>query len=157
VWKTGAITGLRARGGFEVDEEWSEGKLRLASVRSTIGGTLRIRSYVELEGEGLQPAEGDCPNPLFASAQIKEPLLAKSLTTKPKLTVKKVYEYDLQTVAGSEYHLYRLGTMTGIDATLNDKGKMINDHHFYDLQGRVVTQPQKGVYIRNGKKVVNSK
>jgi hypothetical protein len=44
---------------------------------------------------------------------------------------------------------------TGIsDATrLNDNEKMTNDNCF-DLQGRRVAQPQKGLYIVNGKKVV---
>lgn len=43
---------------------------------------------------------------------------------------------------------------TGISATLNDSGEMINDKVVYDLQGRRVTQPTKGLYIVNGKKVV---
>lgn len=45
--------------------------------------------------------------------------------------------------------------VTGIsDATrLNDNEKMINDNCF-DLQGRRVAQPTKGLYIVNGKKVV---
>ncbi len=42
---------------------------------------------------------------------------------------------------------------TGIGATLNDNGEMINDK-VYDLSGRRVAQPTKGIYIINGKKVV---
>ena len=36
---------------------------------------------------------------------------------------------------------------------LNDKGQMTNDN-FYDLQGRKIEKPTKGLYIHNGKKVV---
>ena len=43
---------------------------------------------------------------------------------------------------------------SSIDATLNDKGKMINEN-VYDLQGRRVLQPSKGLYIVNGKKVIS--
>ena len=41
---------------------------------------------------------------------------------------------------------------TGISAALNDNGQMINDNVVYDLQGRRVTQPTKGLYIVNGRK-----
>ena len=104
-WKEGEVKGLRSRGGFIVDEQWTDGKLRTAVIRSTIGGTLRVRSYVPLKGKGLKEAKGKCPNSLLAPAQIKEPLLSRSLTSKPELTVRKVYEYDIETEPQGCYEL----------------------------------------------------
>ena len=42
----------------------------------------------------------------------------------------------------------------GIDVMLNDRVKMINDEVFYNLKGKRVNNPTKGLYIVNGKKVV---
>lgn len=43
---------------------------------------------------------------------------------------------------------------TSIDASLIDNGGMVNDNVIYDLSGRRVAQPTKGLYIVNGKKVI---
>jgi alpha-L-fucosidase 2 len=43
-WPAGRVTGLRARGGFEVDLEWQDGTLTTATIRSTWGTTARLRS-----------------------------------------------------------------------------------------------------------------
>ena len=107
-WKSGNVQGLRARGGFEMDLEWEDGKLIFAKIHSTIGGVIRLRSYTQLNGDGLKIAEGDCPNQLFAPANIKEPLISSSLTEKPHIEVKKVYEYDLVTESGSDYQIYNI-------------------------------------------------
>ncbi|MFD0670321.1 glycoside hydrolase N-terminal domain-containing protein [Cohnella sp. GCM10027633] len=42
-WPDGAIGGLRARGGFEVDIEWQDGKLRYAEIRATRDGECRVK------------------------------------------------------------------------------------------------------------------
>ena len=43
-WPAGRASGLRARGGFEVDLAWAEGALRAATVRATRDAPARVRS-----------------------------------------------------------------------------------------------------------------
>ena len=56
-WPTGSIKGLRARGGFEVDIIWREGKLVCAKVQSLDGKPLKIRYATETQVRQL--AKGD--------------------------------------------------------------------------------------------------
>ena len=100
-WASGEVKGLQARGGFTVDMKWSNGKLQQAVIRPKIGGTLRLRSYVPLKGKGLKPAQGACPNDLLRPADIQQPLRSSELSNFETLPIRKVYEYDIETVAGN--------------------------------------------------------
>ena len=42
-WPTGRATGLRARGGFEIDLSWTSGRIERVRVRSLLGQPLRLR------------------------------------------------------------------------------------------------------------------
>jgi alpha-L-fucosidase 2 len=42
-WPTGSVKGLRARGGFEVDATWKDGKLAETTVRALQGGAAQLR------------------------------------------------------------------------------------------------------------------
>ena len=103
VWNQGSVSGLRARGGFEVSMNWSGGRLDKAVVKSSVGGQLRLRSYVPLKGKGLVVAKGACSNVLLQAPDIKKPLLSAELKDFKPLPVKQVFEYDVETLPGKTY------------------------------------------------------
>lgn len=105
-WEEGKVKGLVAHGGFVVDMDWNGVQLDTAKIHSRIGGNLRLRSYVPLKGEGLKPASGTNPNPLFRQAAIKEPLVSKEINPQYPV-IPRVYEYNLATEAGKDYVVTR--------------------------------------------------
>ena len=104
-WADGEVKGLCARGGFVVDMKWQNKQLVSAKIRSTIGGTIRIRSYVPLSGKGLRKAEGACTNALLQSAVIKQPMEQQRVDAGVDAKIPSVFEYDLDTEVGKTYNI----------------------------------------------------
>jgi alpha-L-fucosidase 2 len=50
-WPSGHVKGLRARGGFEVDIDWKDGKLSRATIHSKLSGKCSVRSAAPLKLE----------------------------------------------------------------------------------------------------------
>ena len=103
-WSEGSVSGLRARGGYEVDMQWKDGKLTASTITASVDGTLRIRSAVPLKGKGLNAAKGDCPNALLRPATVAEPKVALASRITP-LSLPRYYEYDVTMKAGQSIKL----------------------------------------------------
>lgn len=103
-WTNGEVKGLCTRGGFTIDIKWQNGVIQTATIHSSIGGILRLRSYVPLKGKGLKQAKGACPNPLLAPAKVKEPLYSTELKDFKLIPLKEIFEYDIETSPGETYY-----------------------------------------------------
>jgi alpha-L-fucosidase 2 len=108
-WPAGSVSGLKARGGFEVDLAWAGGKITRAVVRSKLGGSLRLRTaepiaISEASGSLLpsKTANGANPNPFFALVDPGQPEVAKS-DALPPLARRATRTVDLATIAGGVY------------------------------------------------------
>ena len=108
VWnKEGSISGLRARGGFEVTAmEWKDGKVVKAVLKSTIGGNLRLRlpNPMKTNPGVMKEAKGDNPNPLYAVEKTPDAIVSEEAGVKvPEL--KKTFVYDIKTQPNKVYTL----------------------------------------------------
>ena len=108
VWQQGSISGLRARGGFEIiSMEWKDGKIINAVIKSTLGGNLRLRAPGELKlnnGTALKEAVGNNSNFFYTVEETAAPVISnKAVITPPDL--KKTFVYDITTEKGKMYTL----------------------------------------------------
>lgn len=109
-WQTGKITGLRARGGFEIVEmEWKNNQLIKLVIKSALGSNLRLRLPNQLKTNSglMKKAAGQNPNTFYLVEDILPPVISeKAILSKPIL--KETYLYDLKTEAGKNYVLTAL-------------------------------------------------
>lgn len=109
VWKAkGSVSGLRARGGFDVvNIVWKDGQIVKAVIKSNLGGNLRLRVPNEMKmnnGIVLKKAVGDNTNVFYQTEKIAEPIISeKAKITLPDL--KKTFVYDIATERGKTYTL----------------------------------------------------
>jgi alpha-L-fucosidase 2 len=104
-FKDGKVTGLKARGGFEVSMEWENGKVKQLTIKSALGGNCRLRvaSGVKWDGEvALADAKGENANPFYHVETIKEPLIAEKAILKG-YTSPDTKLYDFNTAKGKTY------------------------------------------------------
>ncbi|MFV0541514.1 MAG: glycosyl hydrolase family 95 catalytic domain-containing protein [Aestuariibaculum sp.] len=108
VWKSGTISGLKARGGYEIELNWKNSKVSVLKVRATLNGNCRLRSETPLKfSNGKSPvrAKDKNTNPLFYEVTVKTPIISEKANIK---TVKlpKYFEYDIFMEAGKTYIFY---------------------------------------------------
>ncbi len=152
-WTEGSISGLRARGGFEIKEMvWKGGKLDHVVILSTLGGNLRVRALTPLQtadGAPLTPASGDNSNELTHPYVMPAPIVA-DMKKIPDTHLPQTWVYDIPTMPGQEIEL-KASSAAITDITADNE----TDSRYYDLLGRPVTENTKGIIVSKNRKQIN--
>lgn len=104
-FQDGKVSGLKARGGFELAIEWKAGELKKLTVKSELGGNCRLRlaQNTNLKGNiSLTPAKGENTNAFYKVNAIKQPLISGKASLKG-MSIPETQLYDFITKAGKSY------------------------------------------------------
>jgi alpha-L-fucosidase 2 len=103
-WRNGSVAGLKARGAFEVNIRWRDGKLQSATIQSQLGGHCRIRTSmpVKIVETTTKDVEGSNPNSLTQAAKAP-PYKKNGAATLPALNSDEGYVMDVETEKGKRY------------------------------------------------------
>ena len=110
-WRAGSIKGIKARGGFEVDVTWAEGKLVNTSIVSNLGGKCRVRAgvpvkVVEIASASSKPA---LENSAAVAAELHTPPYKKNTNAVgPSLDLRQEHVIDFETEKGKRYTIVPL-------------------------------------------------
>ena len=116
-WQEGEVSGLCTRGGFVIERmNWKQGRLVSVTIRSVLGGNLRLRTQQKLKLQSvaadgsassaskkasrLKQAKGDNPNPLMQAYEMPAPVVKDASRLLP-LSLAPTHCYDLMTQAGT--------------------------------------------------------
>jgi len=108
-WTTGSITGIKARGNFQVDINWDKGQLTKAKVYSVLGGNCRLNTSIPVKVVETESrsASGKNQNPLTIQPEKLE--FIKSENAKLlDLEMRKSYVIDFETQKGKTYTIIPL-------------------------------------------------
>lgn len=109
LWEKGEIKGLQARGGFKIlSLKWKNNHIESVTIKSELGGNLRIRTHEKLcsQNSPIKEAKGNNPNLFFSKQTINRPLVSEKAPLKG-ICLKESYLYDIPSKAGDIITLYK--------------------------------------------------
>ena len=108
-WPGGKVSGLRTRGGFQIDMEWENGQVKNLQVTSALGGNCRLRLAAPLMGSTpLKPVAAGAanPNPFFRTATVKDPVINEKAAING-LEIQNTALFEFDTEKGKSYRFER--------------------------------------------------